>query len=74
MFGGFGEGFLRRFGGFLGLLGMVFGIIFACLYLECSLEGILEAPGRDFVRIAQDLGGVFEKVWGVKFDVFSLLI
>ena len=45
---GFGRvlgGFWEGFGAFLASLGPFLGVVFRCLYLECPLEGLLEAPG-----------------------------
>ena len=37
-----------------------FGLIFWCLYFECSPKGVLEAPELDFDSILRGLGGVWE--------------
>ena len=44
----------------------LFGVVFGCLYLECSLEGLVESPGRDFEGFGRGLG----RVWGAKVRVF----
>ena len=73
--GGFGEGFGRILGGIwrlLALLGSFLGVIFRCLYLECSLEGLLGPPGLDFGSIWRGLGRVWGGFWTSKIVYKSL--
>ena len=64
--GGFGEGV----GAFLALFEPLFGVLFGCLYLECSLEGLLEAPGFDLASILKGLGLVWEGFGGPELVFF----
>ena len=63
---GLGEGFEA----FLALLEPLFGVLFGCLYLECSLEGLLEAPGFDLASILKGLGLVWEGFGGPELVFF----
>ena len=74
--GGFWEGF----GAFLASFGAFSGIIFGCLYLECPLEGLLEAPGTILARFwgvwegsGEDFGRVLGG-FGVTKLVFFLIV
>ena len=64
------EGFGEGFGAFLALFEALFGVLFGCLYLECSLEGLLEAPGFDLASILKGLGLVWEGFGGPEFVFF----
>ena len=48
-----------------GPLRQFFGVIFACLYLEWSSKGLLEASGLDFGWISMGLGGILGGFWVV---------
>ena len=73
--GGFGEDFGRVLGGVWRLLAPLepfFGVLFGCLYLECSLEGLLGPPGLDFGSIWRGLGRVWGGFWTSKIVYKSL--
>ena len=62
----FGKGLGRVLGGVWKLWGPLrqfFGVIFACLYLEWSSKGLLEASGLDFGWISMGLGGILGGFW-----------
>ena len=52
------EGFWGGFEGPLAPLGGFLGIIFGCLYWECSPKGLLEGSGRVLGSILEGLGGI----------------
>ena len=62
----FGKGLGRVLGGVWKLWGPLrqfVGVIFACLYLEWSSKGLLEASGLDFGWISMGLGGILGGFW-----------
>ena len=47
----------------LGLLGLFWGFIFSCLYLEWSAKVLLEASWLDLGSIFQALEGIWDGFW-----------
>ena len=67
--GGFGAGFGKDWR-LLGLLGLFFGFIFSCLYLDWSSKVPLEASGLDLGSILRGLGD-FGMGFGESFGGFN---
>ena len=67
--GGFGEVFGRDWS-LLGLLGLFWGFIFSCLYLEWSAKVLLEASWLDLGSIFRGL----ERIWGGFWESFGRIL